>query len=82
MYVLAGKKNSAHQNNNFFSDYQKYDGHVLSRQPVLHFNVKLHIKKKYVVSLYLQDSVVMKTMLARQSFLLKLWLLELFSFLA
>ena len=47
-----------------FSDYQKYDGHVLSRQPVLHFNVKLHIKK-YVVSLYLQDSVVMKTMLVR-----------------
>ena len=44
MYVLAGK-NSAHQNNEFFSDYQKYDGHVLSRQPVLHFNVKLHIKK-------------------------------------
>ena len=80
MYVLAGK-NSAHQNNEFFSDYQKYDGHVLSRQPVLHFNVKLHIKKICCfLVLTLQDSVVMKTMLARQSFLLKLWLLELFSF--
>ena len=65
MYFLAGTKNSAHQNKNF-SDYQKYDGHVLSRQPALHFSVKFHIKK-YVVSLYLhvQDSVVMKTMLVR-----------------
>ena len=42
---FSSKKNSAHQNNDFFSDYQKYDGHVLSRQPVLHFNVKLLIKK-------------------------------------
>ena len=65
MYFLAGKKNLLTKII-FFSDYQKYDCHVLSRQPAIHFSVKFHIKK-YVVSLYLhvQDSVVMKTMLVR-----------------
>ena len=64
MYFLAGKKNSAHQNK-IFSDYQKYDGHVLSRQPALHFSVKFHIKKYVSLYLHVQDSVVMKTMLVR-----------------
>ena len=44
MYFLTRKIIFAHEIMTF-SVYRKFDGHVLSRQPVLLFNVKLQIKE-------------------------------------